>query len=107
MSVNLIPQDKLTLELLAEILAKMYRHSLNDTVDNPKVKPASKLAARGGFSAHGDKNEMLRFLKESGLRVKKIAVVHGEEDQSVAFGKFLNENGFNAVVPKVGESIPV
>ncbi|MBW2218244.1 MAG: MBL fold metallo-hydrolase [Deltaproteobacteria bacterium] len=61
----------------------------------------------GGFSAHGDKHEMLRFLKESDLRVKKIAVVHGEENQSVAFGSFLNENGFDAVVPRVGETFLV
>jgi hypothetical protein len=29
MSVSLIPRDELTLDLLAEVLAKMYRHSLN------------------------------------------------------------------------------
>ncbi len=30
----------------------------------------------GGFSAHADRTEMVRFLKESNLNVKKIAVVH-------------------------------
>ena len=29
MTVNLIPQDELTLNLLAKVLAKMYRHSLS------------------------------------------------------------------------------
>ena len=29
MTVDLIPQDRLTLELLAKVLAKMYRYSLN------------------------------------------------------------------------------
>ncbi len=61
----------------------------------------------GGFSAHGDKNEMLKFLKQSGLNIKKIAVVHGEEEQSLSFGEFLNANGFDARVPRVGESIRV
>ena len=28
MAVNLVPQDKFTLELLASVLAKMYRHSV-------------------------------------------------------------------------------
>ncbi len=61
----------------------------------------------GGFSAHGDRNEMLRFLKESNLNVKKIAIVHGEEDQSLAFRDLLQQNGFNAVVPKFGETLSV
>ena len=59
----------------------------------------------GGFSAHGDRTEMIRFLKESNLRVKKIAVVHGEEDQSLAFAKHLKNEGFSAMVPKPGETI--
>ncbi|MFH2044836.1 MAG: MBL fold metallo-hydrolase [Pseudomonadota bacterium] len=54
----------------------------------------------GAFSAHGDKNEMLRFLKDSKLKIKNIAVVHGEEDQSIAFADFLSENGYSAFVPE-------
>ncbi len=61
----------------------------------------------GGFSAHGDRNEMLRFLKKSNLNIKKIALVHGEEKQSLAFQEFLKENGFDAVVPKRGETLTV
>jgi metallo-beta-lactamase family protein len=61
----------------------------------------------GGFSAHGDRQEMLRFLKDSNLNIKKIALVHGEEDQSLAFRDFLESHGFPVVVPKRGESIDV
>jgi metallo-beta-lactamase family protein len=61
----------------------------------------------GGFSAHADKNEMLRFLKECNLDIKKIAVVHGEEDQSLAFADLLNNQGFQAMVPKAGQTIVV
>lgn len=60
-----------------------------------------------GFSAHGDKMEMLRFLKESNLKVNKIAIVHGEEDQSLSFADFLNKEGYAAFVPRVGEKIQV
>jgi len=59
----------------------------------------------GGFSAHGDKNEMIRFVQSSNLRVKKIAVVHGEEDQSLSFAEHLNQEGFSAMVPEPGERI--
>jgi metallo-beta-lactamase family protein len=61
----------------------------------------------GGFSAHADKNEMLRFLKKSNLKIKKIALVHGEEDQILLFAEFLKKEGFSVVVPKYGESIEV
>jgi metallo-beta-lactamase family protein len=61
----------------------------------------------GGFSAHADKNEMLRFLKKSNLKIKKIALVHGEEDQILSFADFLKKEGFSVVVPKRGESVEV
>jgi metallo-beta-lactamase family protein len=82
--------------------------------DPPIVKILNKeypLEARvvkiGGFSAHGDRNEMLRFLKKSELDIKRIAVVHGEEDQSLAFADFLKGAGYEAMVPRVGETINV
>jgi metallo-beta-lactamase family protein len=61
----------------------------------------------GGFSAHGDKRELLRFIRESNLRIKKIAVVHGEEDQALAFADTLKKEGHAVVVPKMGETVPV
>jgi metallo-beta-lactamase family protein len=61
----------------------------------------------GGFSAHGDRNEMLRFLKESNLKIKKIAIVHGEEDQSLAFATLLQQEGFQAIVPHPGETMRI
>ncbi|MBF0225804.1 MAG: MBL fold metallo-hydrolase [Desulfobacterales bacterium] len=58
-----------------------------------------------GFSAHADKNELLKILFDSNLRVNKIAVVHGQEDQSISFAKFLNDKGYSAFVPRSGETI--
>lgn len=59
----------------------------------------------GGFSAHGDRNEMLRFLKQSNLNVKNIALVHGEKSQSFAFKDFLEKEGYDVTVPRRGESL--
>jgi metallo-beta-lactamase family protein len=61
----------------------------------------------GGFSAHADKHEMLRFLKESNLKIKKIAVVHGEESQTLAFADTLKSEGFSVVAPRRGEVIQI
>ena len=35
MTVGLVPQDEVTLSLLAKVLAKMYRRSLDDEGDTP------------------------------------------------------------------------
>jgi metallo-beta-lactamase family protein len=59
----------------------------------------------GGFSAHADKNEMLHFLKTTNLDINRIAVVHGEENQSLAFANLLNQEGFTAVVPQTGQTM--
>jgi len=80
----------------------------------PRVKILGKeyplkahVAKIGGFSAHADREEMLGFLKKADLSVKKIAVVHGEETQSLSFADFLNDRGYAAFVPKPGETIEV
>jgi len=59
----------------------------------------------GGFSAHGDRDEIMRFITTSGLQVKRVAVVHGEEDQAEAFAGHLREQGFDTDVPQPGASI--
>lgn len=61
----------------------------------------------GGFSAHGDREEMLTFLRNAGLTIKRIAVVHGEETQSLAFADHLIQAGYDAFVPHPGEKTTV
>ena len=65
----------------------------------------ARVVKLGGFSAHADKNEMLRFLKDSNLSVKKIALVHGEEEQTLAFSDFLKAEGFAVIAPRAGETV--
>jgi len=67
----------------------------------------AQVAKLGGFSAHGDKKEMLRFLKESNLEIGKIALVHGEEEQCLAFAETLKTEGYPVVVPRAGESLRI
>jgi metallo-beta-lactamase family protein len=74
---------------------------------NKEYPLAARVVKIGGFSAHGDRDEMTRFLKESGLTVKKIAVVHGEEDQSLSFADHLKGQGYNAFVPQVGATVSI
>jgi len=74
---------------------------------NKEYPLEAKVIKIGGFSAHGDRNEMLRFLKQSELKIKQIALVHGEEEQSLAFAEFLKMAGYEAFVPRVGQIVSV
>jgi len=74
---------------------------------NKEYPLKARVVNLGGFSAHADQGELLRFLRESNLSVKRIAVVHGEEDQSLAFVDALSTAGYDAFVPRVGETVQV
>jgi metallo-beta-lactamase family protein len=60
---------------------------------------------KAGRNQNGDKQELLRFIKESNLNIKRIAVVHGEDDQALAFAGHLRQTGYPVLVPKRGETI--
>jgi len=97
------------------ILEKGREYEKSGRKDNPpmlkflnKTYPLKAHVVRlGGFSAHADKDEMLRFVRESNLRIKKIAVVHGEEDQSLLFADHLAKEGFPVIVPRAGEVLQI
>jgi len=80
----------------------------------PMVKILNKeypLKARviklGGFSAHADRNELLRFVRASNLRIKQIALVHGEEAQSLSLAADLKREGYSVTVPVSGETLEI
>lgn len=67
----------------------------------------ARVVTLGGFSAHGDRDELCRFLTESNLNIKKIALVHGEEDQALSFKDHLIAKGFDVLVPYQGQTLHV
>ncbi|MCU0560057.1 MAG: MBL fold metallo-hydrolase [Desulfobacterales bacterium] len=74
---------------------------------NKEYPLRARVVKIGGFSAHADKEEMLRFLKQSNLKVGRIALVHGEEAQALSFAGELTAEGFSVCVPRRGESLIV
>ena len=65
----------------------------------------AKVEKISGFSAHGDKHELEKIITGSNLRIKKIGIVHGEEAQSAAFSKLLQQKGYDTFIPKPGDKI--
>jgi len=58
------------------------------------------------FSAHADGDELLAFARSIRRTPRATIVVHGNEEQSLAFGRRLTESGFPRVtVPLDGETV--
>jgi metallo-beta-lactamase family protein len=57
------------------------------------------------FSAHADRNELLNYVTPLRGRLKKIFIVHGEEDQSEKLRRLLKEKGFDVHVPYPEEEV--
>jgi metallo-beta-lactamase family protein len=51
----------------------------------------AKIASIDSFSGHADKNELRRYVKNLTGDIKRIAVIHGEEEQSLAFAEALRQ----------------
>ena len=62
----------------------------------------ARVASLDSFSGHADKSELQDYVKKIGGNIKKIFVIHGEEQQALAFGETLRKMKPNAkvVVPE-------
>ena len=59
-----------------------------------------------GFSAHADKNELLRWVSNINNTPRKVFIVHGEEDSTHDFAELLQkEHGWNVAIPEYREEI--
>lgn len=59
------------------------------------------------FSGHADRNELLQYFRDLGGDIKRVTVVHGEEDQSVSFAEALRQEkpGAEVIVPELGQKV--
>ncbi|MFH0828184.1 MAG: MBL fold metallo-hydrolase [Candidatus Omnitrophota bacterium] len=64
----------------------------------------AEVVLANAFSAHADKEELLDLISEC-LPLKRIFVVHGEEEQSQALWASLSQKGLEAYIPILGEEV--
>jgi len=57
------------------------------------------------FSAHAGKTDLHRYVKES--NPETVICVHGTEENSTVLAEELRLEGFNAIVPKVGDAVKI
>jgi metallo-beta-lactamase family protein len=61
-----------------------------------------------GLSAHGDRSELLRWIRSAGSLPKQIYLTHGEPESAFAFQQQLQtELGVRVGVPELGEVVEV
>lgn len=67
----------------------------------------AKVVTIDAFSAHADRSDLLDYIhKVKGI--KKVFLVHGEDDQLTKFQGVLNESGYkNVIIPNPGETITI
>lgn len=67
----------------------------------------AQVAALDAFSGHADKNELRRYVEAMTGDIQKIAVIHGEESQCLAFAETLRAMKPRAevTVPEYGQKI--
>ncbi|MBK6902735.1 MAG: MBL fold metallo-hydrolase [Saprospirales bacterium] len=60
------------------------------------------------FSAHGDRNELLDFIRENLKTMTRLFLVHGETPAQDGFKALLEQNGFTKVAtPELGETYEI
>jgi metallo-beta-lactamase family protein len=61
-----------------------------------------------GFSGHADQNELLTAFAPLAGKVRKVCLVHGEDESADALAAALRQKGFaDVAVPERGEEVPV
>ncbi|MFC1643638.1 MBL fold metallo-hydrolase RNA specificity domain-containing protein [Chlamydiota bacterium] len=69
-----------------------------------EYKLNAEVVVMNAFSAHADRNELLEYISSINKKLKKIFVVHGDEDQSESFGDAVRkQENIETIVPYPGD----
>lgn len=78
------------------------------TLFGEEVPVRAEVVEMSGFSAHADRNELLRWCRSCTGTPGKVAIVHGEPESAEAFGATLKkELGWNIHIARYNETITV
>lgn len=87
--------------------AKILRGDKIISIFGNKYKVKAEVRRIESYSAHADYNEMLQYLScQNKKKIKKIFLVHGEEETQETFSGILKKNGYNNIyIPSKKEAI--
>ena len=89
--------------------AKIMRGDQEVSIFGVKYKVRAQLESLQSYSGHADYNELMRYLNTQNPElVKKVFIIHGEDDARTAFADQLAETGFGYIaIPKFKEEFLV
>ncbi len=71
-----------------------------------EVPVRCKIKAIGGYSAHADQGQLMKWISPVRLTMKKVFMVQGEEPASAALAqRIIDELAVKAEIPKMGETV--
>ncbi|MCC6301642.1 MAG: MBL fold metallo-hydrolase [Gammaproteobacteria bacterium] len=71
-----------------------------------EVAVKARIHTLGGFSAHAGQRQLLEWLRGFDSRHSKVYLVHGEPEKAeVLAGRILDDLGYQARIPRLGETI--
>jgi predicted metal-dependent RNase len=87
------------------VLINEHKYVLNSRNKRSGTEDVLNEVKRFEFSSHSGKTDLIEFAEHCQFtsKNKKVFIVHGEEEVSLAFSKELNKKGFDSQVPKQGE----
>lgn len=78
----------------------------NVSIDGRGVEVKAKIFQLHGYSAHGDNEDLLYWLKSFDLKnLDKVFLVHSEVERAISFSKQLHALGIDTYIPKMYETI--
>lgn len=72
-----------------------------------KVKVKANIEKIDGYSAHADKNELVKWVSGFKKKPKKVFIVHGEPESQKKFKKNLAKEGLKCEIPSLGQSFSI
>ncbi len=77
------------------------------TIDHEQIEINADIRTSGSYSAHADKDKLVRWAMSAKVAPKKIVLVHGDPEAAEALEKALKEklSGTEVVIPKFGEQV--
>lgn len=75
---------------------------------NETIEVKAKIVMIDGFSGHGDKEDLDKYIEGFKTKPKKVFLVHGEDDQLLGFSSRLNNKyNLDTVIPEPGQSFDI
>lgn len=88
------------------LAGRLQRGEEDVTIFGASKKVRAEIEILTSLSAHGDYEEMIQYLdSQNKAQVKRVFLVHGEEEAQIGFKQHLHDAGFGQVsIPYSGES---